>query len=33
MPDSGSIEREYEESPFKPDLEVRDFIELADRLE
>ena len=23
----------YEESPFKPDLEVRDFVELADRLE
>jgi len=23
----------YEESPFKPDIEVRDFVELADRLE
>jgi len=33
LQDTGAIEREHEESPFKPDIEVRDFIEPADRLE
>jgi hypothetical protein len=33
LQDTGAFEREYEESPFKPDIEVRDFIGLADRLE